>query len=164
MLPVAAPFSLTWRPALKWAGLLPGIALGGFFDGIVLHQILQRCHLLSAIEGQPRLDLRMQPVMGGVFHGLMYVVLAAGLMLLIKARHDFALSKADGDLFAGTLISFGLWNVLDGGAGWPRCRLAAAMTRWSSFGPSCHRPDQWQGGVDRRHRLGVSGQTGHASK
>ena len=114
----ATSSSLTWRPALKWARLLPGIALNGFFDGIVLHQILQWHHLLSAVEGQPWLNLRTQPVVDSVFHGLMYVVLAGGLMLLIKARHDFGLSKADGYLFAGTLIGFGLCNVLDGGAGW----------------------------------------------
>ena len=89
---------------------------GRFFDGIVLHQILQWHHLLSAVDSQPWLDLRMQRVIDGLFHGLMYVVLAAGLVLLMKARHDFALSKADSYLFAGMLIGFGfgLWNVLDG--------------------------------------------------
>ena len=112
MLPPVAPSP--WRPSLKWAGLLLGMALGGFFDGIVLHQILQWHHLLSAVEGRPWLDLRMQLVIDGLFHGLMYVVLAAGLGLLIKARHDFALGKADRYLLAGTLIGFGLWNMLDG--------------------------------------------------
>ena len=83
----------SWRPSLKWAGLLLGMALGGFFNGIVLHQILQWHHLLSAVEGRPWLDLRMQLVVGGLFHGLMYVVLAAGLVLLVKARQDFAWAR-----------------------------------------------------------------------
>ena len=58
----------------------------------------------------------MKRVIDGLFHGLMYIVLAARLVLLMKARHDFALSKADSYLFAGMLIGFGfgLWNVLDG--------------------------------------------------
>ena len=80
----------------------------------MLHQILQWHHLLSAVDSQPWLDLRMQRVIDGLFHGLMHVVLAAGLVLLMKARHDFALSKADSYLFAGMLIGFGLWNVPDG--------------------------------------------------
>lgn len=30
-----------------WAGYLLGFALGGFFDGILLHQVLQWHHLLD---------------------------------------------------------------------------------------------------------------------
>ena len=43
--------SFAWRPELKWAGLFTGMALGGFFDGILLHQVLQWHHLLSAVQG-----------------------------------------------------------------------------------------------------------------
>ena len=113
MASAAAPSSVAWRPELKWAGVLLGMALGGFFDGILLHQILQWHHLLSAVEGQPWLDLRMQLVADGLFHVLMYAVLAAGLVLLYKARQDFALDRADRYLLATTLIGFGAWNVLD---------------------------------------------------
>ena len=35
---------------IRRAGLLLGFAMGGFFDGILLHQILQWHHLLSAIQ------------------------------------------------------------------------------------------------------------------
>ncbi len=35
------------------AGVAPGVGLGGFFDGIVLHQILQRHHMFSS-AGLPR--------------------------------------------------------------------------------------------------------------
>ena len=114
MLLIAEPAVLSWSSSLKRGGLLLGVAMGGFFDGIALHQILQWHHLLSAVDNQPWLDLRMQLAIDGLFHGLMYVVLAAGLMLLMKARHDFVLSKADSYLFAGMLIGFGLWNVLNG--------------------------------------------------
>ena len=109
----ATPSASAWRPQLKWAGVLLGMALGGFFDGILLHQILQWHHLLSAVEEQPWLDLRMQLVADGLFHVLMYAVLAAGLVLLYKARQDFALGRADRFLLATTLIGFGAWNVLD---------------------------------------------------
>ena len=105
---------LPWSLSLKWAGLLLGMALGGFFDGIVLHQILQWHHLLSAVDFQPWLDLRMQLVIDNRFHALMYVVLAAALMLLVKARHDLALGRANSYLLASMLVGFGGWNVLDG--------------------------------------------------
>ena len=32
------------------AGILLGLGLGGFFDGIVLHQLLQRHHVVSSVD------------------------------------------------------------------------------------------------------------------
>lgn len=46
------------------AGL--GFALSGFFDGILLHQILQWHHLLSLVEGVG--DLAAQVMWDGYFH------------------------------------------------------------------------------------------------
>ena len=40
-------------PRILPAGLLLGIGLGGFVDGIVLHQILQWHHLLSSTGEHP---------------------------------------------------------------------------------------------------------------
>ena len=39
------------------AGIL-GFALGGFIDGILLHQVLQWHHLLSLVEGEGLRDIR----------------------------------------------------------------------------------------------------------
>lgn len=36
------------RRSIAPAGIMPGIGLGGFFDGIVLHQIMQVYAMLSA--------------------------------------------------------------------------------------------------------------------
>ncbi len=58
------------------AGWLLGFALGGFFDGILLHQILQWHHLLSALE---RRDLRFQVAADGYFDDPMYVIAVASL-------------------------------------------------------------------------------------
>ena len=91
-----------------WAGLLLGFALGGFFDGILLHQILQWHHLLSALEG----DLRFQVAADGFFHALMYLLAAAGLWMLWR-------SEAAGEarsgrwLLAAMLVGFGIWHGLD---------------------------------------------------
>nr|WP_314623119.1 DUF2243 domain-containing protein [uncultured Noviherbaspirillum sp.] len=45
---------------LRWAGDLIGIALGGFFDGILLHQVLQWHHLLSLVDSPVLRDIRAQ--------------------------------------------------------------------------------------------------------
>lgn len=55
----------------------------------------------------------MQLLANGLFHLLMYAVLAAGLALLCKARRDFARDGAGRYLLATTLLGFGAFNVLD---------------------------------------------------
>ncbi|KNY31834.1 MULTISPECIES: DUF2243 domain-containing protein [Rhizobiaceae] len=97
---------------LIWAGYALGFGLGGFFDGILLHQILQWHHLLSGVE-EARQDIRVLILTDGLFHALMYVVAAAGLWLLWRSRHSFAARGADRLLFASALIGFGVWHILD---------------------------------------------------
>lgn len=97
---------------LKWAGYALGFALGGFFDGILLHQVLQWHHLLSGLE-QARQDIRVLIMADGLFHLLMYLVAGAGLWLLWKARRDFAGEGADRSLFGASLIGFGTWHLVD---------------------------------------------------
>ncbi|TIR87142.1 MAG: DUF2243 domain-containing protein, partial [Mesorhizobium sp.] len=66
--------------------LLVGFALAGFFDGIVLHQILQWHHLLSGLREPAGSDLRFQILADGLFHLLMYLLCILGTVLLVAAR------------------------------------------------------------------------------
>ncbi|OZI58833.1 DUF2243 domain-containing protein [Bordetella genomosp. 1] len=96
---------------LTRAGLLLGFAMGGFFDGILLHQILQWHHLLSAIQSGPYASLRMQVTVDGLFHALMYVVAALGLWQLHRAR-----AAIDGQrrrLWGAFWMGFGGWHAID---------------------------------------------------
>lgn len=90
-------------------GLLLGFALGGFFDGILLHQILQWHHLLSAVGPA---DVTFQVAADGWFHALMYVIAAAGLWLLWR-EHRRGPGRAGRRLVSDMLIGFGAWHVLD---------------------------------------------------
>jgi uncharacterized membrane protein len=94
-----------------WAGYLLGFALGGFFDGILLHQILQWHHLLSLVDGVG--DVRNQVLFDGVFHALMYVLAAVGLALLIRGGGDISLPDAGRWLIGSAMIGFGVWHILD---------------------------------------------------
>ncbi|MFD2647712.1 DUF2243 domain-containing protein [Devosia albogilva] len=98
---------------VDWPGYLLGFGLGGFFDGILLHQVLQWHHLLSGVE-QARQDIGVLILTDGLFHVLMYVVTAIGLWLLWRVRSDFAAPGADRRLLAAALIGFGLWHIVDG--------------------------------------------------
>ena len=96
----------TWT---KWSAVL-GFALGGFFDGILLHQILQWHHLLSLVPGLD--DLRLQVLWDGYFHALMYVIAVIGLWGLWRA-HRTSQAGGSAQLGGALLIGFGLWHVLD---------------------------------------------------
>ena len=105
------PTQAQTRGWIRWAWVL-GFALGGFFDGILLHQILQWHHLLSAV---PAVDsLRAQMLWDGYFHALMYVLAAAGLWGLWRTRTQPPAELRPGRLLAGGLLAgFGLWHLVD---------------------------------------------------
>ncbi len=92
-------------------GLILGFGLGGFFDGILLHQILQWHHLLSLVPDVD--DLRLQVLWDGMFHALMYVIVAAGLWGLWRAHRDGAAIGGPA-LYGALLMGSGTWHVIDG--------------------------------------------------
>lgn len=91
-----------------WGGVL-GFGLGGFFDGILLHQVLQWHHLVSLVPGLQ--DMRSLILWDGLFHVATYVITALGLWGLWRARRH---EEATGRFLAVALLAgFGLWNVVD---------------------------------------------------
>lgn len=95
-----------------WSGYLLGFALSGFFDGILLHQVLQWHHLLLGVEAAAFQDMRVQILADGLFHVLMYLIALAGLWSLWRGRESLDLI-AGRKLLAHALIGFGVWHVLD---------------------------------------------------
>ena len=96
------------------ASAVIGVGLGGFFDGILLHQVLQWHHLLSLVPGETWRNLGNQILADGLFHVLMYGVTAAGLFLLWRARAGLADRGVSWRTVAGGgLLGFGVWNVID---------------------------------------------------
>lgn len=97
------------------AGILFGLGLGGFFDGIVLHQLLQWHHMVSArypadtVEG-----LQFNTLLDGVFHASTYVFVALGLVLLWRAAHRRHLFWSNKLLIGTLLLGFGLFNTVEG--------------------------------------------------
>jgi len=103
----------TGTETLRLPGLLLGVAFGGFFDGIVLHQILQWHHLLSGLSGGRWGDLRVQLLADGLFHALMYVLAAGALVLLVRRRHHLTMPGARETLLVVFFTGFALWHLLD---------------------------------------------------
>lgn len=102
------------RP-LATPALLLGIGLGGFVDGILLHQILQWHNMLSSVT--PPTDLiamKYNMVWDGLFHAATWLVTFVGVVLLFRAgrRDDVVWS---GRIFGGMLLAgWGLFNFVEG--------------------------------------------------
>lgn len=111
-----SPDDLRERQFPLSAGILFGLGLGGFFDGIVLHQVLQWHHMLTS-AGYPADSLRnleINVLWDGLFHMSTYVFTVIGLIILW--RHS---RRAHGrwswkQLPAAILIGFGAFNVVEG--------------------------------------------------
>ncbi len=97
------------------AAILLGIGLGGFFDGIVLHQILQWHHMVSTPTPPTSLEsLELNTLGDGIFHAATWVVTVAGVFLLMAsdgARHQQGGTRT---LIGGMLVGWGLFNAVEG--------------------------------------------------
>lgn len=100
-------------PSPVRGGFVTGFALSGFFDGVLLHQILQWHHVLSLVEDSRVQPLRVQILADGLFHAMMYVVAVAGLFMLWRSRNDLSAPGGSRRLWGGMLVGFGAWNIVD---------------------------------------------------
>jgi uncharacterized membrane protein len=108
------------RPAaqsqLRNAGILLGLGLGGFFDGIVLHQLLQWHHMVSNVDlfsPETVPGLRTNTFADGLFHAVTYVFTVLGVALLWRALRTGERGTAR-QLIGLTLLGWGLFNVVEG--------------------------------------------------
>ncbi len=96
-------------------GILFGLGLGGFFDGIVLHQVLQWHHMLST--WYPITDLKsleLNTRWDGYFHSTTYLFVIAGLFILWRSAHRQHLAWSNRMLIGTLLIGFGIFNCVEG--------------------------------------------------
>ena len=98
------------------AGIFLGLGLGGFFDGIVLHQILQWHHMATSAGYPPDsvANLEFNTLLDGLFHAATYIFIAIGLSLLWRAAHR-PHARWSGKMLLGTLfMGFGIFNLVEG--------------------------------------------------
>ena len=69
---------------MVWGAVLLGLGLGGFFDGIVLHQVLHWHHMFTS-AGYPANtveNLELNTLGDGLFHASAYAFTLVGLALV----------------------------------------------------------------------------------
>ena len=97
------------------AGVVLGVGAGGFFDGIVFHQILQVHHMLSA-HPDPAVarDLRVNVLADGLFHAVTYIATVAGVALLWRAHRDPVVPPSGRVLVGSVVLGWGGFNLVEG--------------------------------------------------
>jgi len=98
-------------------GLLLGVGLGGFVDGIVLHQILQWHHMLTATDRYPSstiAGLEANTLADGLFHAATWVLVFIGTWLAIKAWQQGRIAPPWRLHIGLLLIGWGAFNLVEG--------------------------------------------------
>ncbi len=103
------------RTLLK-AGVLLGIGMGGFLDGIVFHQIFQVHNMLSNRyfpDSVANIEINM--VWDGLFHLFTWVTTAAGIALLWQYGNQTQEKLKSTTLLLGPMaLGWGLFNLVEG--------------------------------------------------
>jgi uncharacterized membrane protein len=102
---------------LTAGGLLLGVGLGGFVDGILLHQILQWHHMLTSEGSHPATTvagLEANTLADGLFHAATWVLVVAGMALMLRAWQRRELAPPWRAHLGLLLAGWGVFNVVEG--------------------------------------------------
>ncbi len=98
------------------AGVLLGIGLGGFVDGIVLHQIAQWHQMLSAVVPPESMEaMKRNMAADGWFHAAVWIATFAGVLMLWRAVRGPGALPPTRSLLGTMLLGWGGFNLVEGG-------------------------------------------------
>ena len=98
-------------------GLLYGLGLGGFVDGILLHQILQWHHMVSSVGEYPVTTvagLEVNTLADGFFHAATWVLVVAASITTLVAWRQGRLAPTWGFHVGLVLAGWGIFNLVEG--------------------------------------------------
>ena len=104
------------RPSKAPAFIL-GLGLGGFVDGIVMHQILQWHHLLTDTGDHPSTTvsgLEANTLADGFFHLATWFLVATAMLLIVRAWQRRELAPPWRMHFGMLLAGWGVFNLVEG--------------------------------------------------
>jgi len=108
------PKSTTSQPIIR-AGVMLGIGVGGFIDGVFLHQIFQVHAMLSAkVPMHTMENMQTNMTADGLFHSAMLIAVIAGIAMLFAAGKRADALWSGQALFGAMLMGWGLFNIVEG--------------------------------------------------
>jgi uncharacterized membrane protein len=97
------------------AGVLLGVGLGGFIDGIALHQLLQWHNMLSSrVPPTDLVAMKYNMLWDGLFHAFTWLVTAIGLAALWRVGSRQRAPWSGRTFVGALLLGWGLFNVVEG--------------------------------------------------
>jgi uncharacterized membrane protein len=94
-----------------------GVGLGGFVDGIALHQLLQWHHMLSAVARYPPdtvAGLEVNTMADGFFHVASWLCVVGASIVTLAQWRQGRLPPSWSFHLGGVLAGWGLFNVAEG--------------------------------------------------
>lgn len=114
--PASSPHRLANSLPIAPSFLL-GVGLGGFLDGILLHQILQWHHMLTATHDHPSntvAGLEANTLADGFFHVATWLFVLAGSLSMLRAWQSARLAPPWRGHVGLLLAGLGVFNVVEG--------------------------------------------------
>ncbi|MCT9139279.1 DUF2243 domain-containing protein [Streptomyces violarus] len=114
------------QPAsIQLPGIVLGVGMGGFADGILLHQLLRWHHMLSSTNEDhigvkyynPHTvsGLEMNTLWDGIFHTVCWLAVLLGLAILYsRVTHNRRRVWTSRVLWGWMLVGWGLFNLIEG--------------------------------------------------
>jgi uncharacterized membrane protein len=102
---------------MRWltAGVVLGIGLGGFADGIALHQIAQWHNMGSAVAPPTTMEaMRRNMAWDGWFHAAMWTITVAGVFRLWRGARVGESPSSATQLAGQLLFGWGVFNLVEG--------------------------------------------------
>jgi uncharacterized membrane protein len=100
---------------IRNAAILLGVGLGGFVDGIALHQIAHWHQMLSARIPPATVEAMQRNMMAdGWFHAAVWLVTLAGILALYRGLRGPGPLPATRTLLGYMLVGWGAFNLVEG--------------------------------------------------
>ncbi len=102
---------------VRQPSLLIGIGMGGFVDGIVLHQVLQWHHMLTDTGEHPATTvpgLEANTFADGLFHAATWLFVITGVTLAVRSWQQDRLAPSPSTHLGLLLAGWGLFNLVEG--------------------------------------------------
>jgi len=98
---------------VSYSGITFGIGLGGFFDGILLHSILQWHHMISNVVPPTNMEnMRLNMLADGLFDAFCWVIVIGALILLYReAKQSLPRART---YIGWVLFGVGSFNFVEG--------------------------------------------------
>jgi uncharacterized membrane protein len=100
--------------AATTAAVLLGVGLGGFVDGILLHQMLQWHNMVSNWYPPTTMEtMSLNMTWDGIFHALVWLFTFIGVLMLKAAYRGQPIPSLT-KFLGGMIFGWGLFNLLEG--------------------------------------------------